>query len=178
MMPSLRPCLLLSCLLLVAAFGVSAPAPALQAAGEPRFEGEHRDWRVFVRGEGSERVCYAVSRPTDSRPGNVDHGEVYFLVSSWASGAAEEQPSFLAGYPLRPQSPPEARVGSSRYAMYVSGQEGFIEQLDDEARLVRAMRRGSTMRIEATSQRGTATAYTFSLLGVTAALEQVERLCA
>ena len=42
---------------------------------------------------------------------------------------------------------------------------------------VRAMRRGSDMRVEATSNRGTATAYTFSLLGVTAALEQVDDLC-
>jgi hypothetical protein len=33
------------------------------------------------------------------------------------------------------------------------------------------------MRVEATSNRGTATAYTFSLLGVTAALEQVDALC-
>ncbi|MEO1038937.1 MAG: hypothetical protein AAFX09_05280 [Pseudomonadota bacterium] len=156
---------------------VTSPAQARQTAEEPRFEGEHRDWRVFVRGEAADRVCYAVSRPTDSRPGSVDHGEVYFLVSSWASGAASEQPSFLAGYALRPESPPEARVGSSRYAMYVSGQEGFIEALSDEARLVRSMRRGSTMRVEATSQRGTATAYTFSLLGVTAALNQAASLC-
>jgi len=33
------------------------------------------------------------------------------------------------------------------------------------------------MRIEATSQRGTATAYLFSLTGVTAALERVDALC-
>ena len=60
---------------------------------------------------------------------------------------------------------------------FVSEQEGFLEETGEESQLVRAMRRGSDMRVEATSNRGTATAYTFSLLGVTAALEQVDDLC-
>ena len=164
----------------LAAALLAAAAPVLaqdNAAATPEFQGEHRDWRVFTRASGEDRVCYALSRPQDSRPGNVDHGDVYFLVSSWASGAAKDQPNFLAGYALRPESPPEVRVGSSRFQMYVSGREGFLEELGDEARLVRAMRRGAEMRVEATSERGTATAYVFSLMGVTAALQQVEDLC-
>lgn len=170
---ALRPAALIAALLAVA-----SPVFAQDNAGDaPEFQGEHRDWRVFTRGSGEERVCYALARPEDSRPGNVDHGDVYFLISTWASGAAEEQPNFLAGYALRPESPPEARVGSTRFQMYVSGREGFLEELGDEARLVRAMRRGADMRVEATSERGTATAYVFSLMGVTAALQQVEDLC-
>ena len=152
--------------------------PALaQGVSEPEFQGAHRDWRVFTRGEGDSQVCYALSRPQEALPSNVDHGDVFFLVASWANGAAEEQPSFLAGYALRPDSPPRVRVGSDRYQMFASDQEGFLEDTSEENQLVRAMRRGSDMRVEATSNRGTATAYTFSLLGVTAALEQVESLC-
>ena len=152
------------------------PAVA-QSASEPEFQGAHRDWRVFTRGEGDSQVCYALSRPQEALPSNVDHGEVFFLVASWQSGAAANQPSFLAGYPLRPDSPPRVRVGSDRFQMFVSEQEGFLEETGEESQLVRAMRRGSDMRVEATSNRGTATAYTFSLLGVTAALEQVDDLC-
>ena len=152
--------------------------PALaQDASEPEFQGAHRDWRVFTRGEGEAKVCYALSRPQEALPSNVDHGDLFFLVASWASGAADNQPSFLAGYPLRPDSPPRVRVGSDRFQMFVSEQEGFLEETGEESQLVRAMRRGSDMRVEATSNRGTATAYTFSLLGVTAALEQVDDLC-
>ena len=160
------------------AFTMTAAAPiAAQETAEPAFQGEHRDWRVFTRGEGEERVCYAMSRPTEALPGNVDHGEVFFLVSSWASGAAQEQPSFLAGYGLRPDSPPRARVDATTVRMFVDQAEGFVEDPDEEDDLIRAMRRGSAMRVEAVSARGTATVYEFSLLGVTAALEQVEALC-
>ncbi len=154
---------------------VLAAAPAF--AQEPRLQGNHRDWRVYTLGEGRERVCYALSRPTDERPGNVAHGDIFFLISSWASGAQREQPTFVADFDLRPSSPPLARVGSTRAPMYVSGREGFVENASDERRLIQAMRRGSTMRVEATSDRGTAVAYTFSLLGVTAALNQVGELC-
>ncbi|XBQ17264.1 MAG: invasion associated locus B family protein [Oceanicaulis sp.] len=161
---------------LAALAALTAPAAAQQGA-EPVFQGAHQDWRVFTRGEGDAKVCYALSRPTESLPASVDHGEVFFLVSSWANGAADEQPSFLAGYPLRNQSPPRARVGSDRFTMFVSEREGFLEEPRDESRLVDAMRRGAVMRVEAVSQRGTATAYQFSLSGVTAALDKVEDLC-
>ncbi|MCH8488569.1 MAG: hypothetical protein LAT81_01400 [Oceanicaulis sp.] len=174
-------------LLSLAAFA-AAPAPAgassvegasveASFSAEPVFRNAHNAWRVFTRGEGNERICYAVSRPTESLPANVAHGEVFFFVSSWASGAAREQPSFLAGYPLRPDSPPRARVGSDRFTMFVSQSEGFVELERDSARLVTAMRQGAVMRVEATSERGTATVYEFSLSGVTAALRQVGELC-
>ncbi|MFT6462772.1 MAG: hypothetical protein ACJA0Y_002281 [Maricaulis maris] len=39
------------------------------------------------------------------------------------------------------------------------------------------MRRGSVMRVTATTLDGVATAYEFSLSGVTAALERAETLC-
>lgn len=157
-------------------FALAALLPAA-AAQAPQFQQQHGDWRVFTRGTGDARVCYATVRPSDSRPGDVAHGDVYFMVASWASRAASEQPSFLAGYDLRPDNPPVARVGSDRAVMYVSEREGFIEEGADERRLIDAMRRGADMRVEATSARGTATAYTFSLAGVTAALRQVGELC-
>ncbi|WP_019960472.1 invasion associated locus B family protein [Woodsholea maritima] len=146
-------------------------------AQEAQFRGDFNDWMVFTRGEGDAMVCYALTRPTDARPGNVEHGDVYFLVSTWKNNSAKEQPNFFAGYTLRPDSPPNVRVGSDRFAMFVSENESFIEEPAQENRLVSAMRRGSDMRVEAVSQRGTATAYTFSLSGVTASLREVERLC-
>lgn len=159
--------------LIAAALLITSPV----AAQAPDFRGQHHDWRVFTRGTGAERICYAVTRPTDSRPGDVAHGEVYFFVSSWASGAAREQPSFIAGYELRPDNPPRASVGNDRVTFFVSEQEGFVEERRDETRLVDAMRRGATMRVEAVSARGTNTAYIFSLSGITAALRQVGELC-
>jgi len=160
--------------ILIALIALTMPTALAQA---PTSRGSFSDWHVFTIESNRGLVCYALSQPIDSAPSSVDHGEIFFIVSSWASGAAEEQPRFAGGYALRPDSPPRVRVGSDRFSMFVADNDGFIEDTDDEAQLVRAMRRGSVMRVEATSQRGTATAYEFSLSGITAALERVDSLC-
>lgn len=156
-----------------AAFGTAVHAQTPDAV----FHGEERDWRVFSRGDGANRICYAQSTPRQSNPENADHGDVFFLVASWANRDADEQPSFLAGRMLQPDSPPEVRVGSDRYRLFVSEREGFVESAEDESALVADMRRGSTMRVEATQADGTLVAYEFSLAGVTAALRRADQLC-
>jgi hypothetical protein len=157
-------------------FSVCPPALAQE---DPEFRGEYGsgEWRVFTRATDEGRVCYALSRPQDSAPRAHEHGNVYFLVSSWQSGSVDDQPSLLVGYEMRPTSPPQIRVGSSSFDLFVDGQEGFLEDLDDEASLVRAMRRGSLMRVTATTNDGVATSYEFSLSGVTAALQRASTLC-
>ena len=152
------------------------PATAT-AQSDPQFRGEYTDWRVFTRETEAGRVCYALVRPSDSAPRSHEHGSVYFIVASWQSGSVEEQPNLLVGYDLRPSSPPRVRIGSSRFSMFVDNREGFMDDLEDEPRLIRSMRRGSSMRVEATSAEGTATSYEFSLRGVTAALQRVDALC-
>jgi len=62
------------------------------------------------------------------------------MVSNWKSGQAQEQPSFMAGYPLKISSPPKAMVGSARTRMYVSQNEAFIQETGDERQLVKRMR--------------------------------------
>lgn len=159
---------------LIFMLGMGAPA---MAQAEPQFRGEYGDWRVFSRQSDDGLVCYALTRPRDSTPLAYAHGNVYFLVSSWQTGSVEEQPSLLVGYDLRPNSPPEIRVGSSRFDLFADGQEAFLDDLNDEPSLIREMRRGSTMRVTGTTGDGIATAYEFSLSGVTAALQRVSSLC-
>jgi len=99
------------------------------------------------------------------------------MVSNWRSGAAKEQPSFLAGYSLKKTRAPEARVGSSKYKMFVAENEGFIESSSDERGLVSKMRAGATMNVKAVSARGTSVNYSFSLKGITAALRKAKASC-
>lgn len=152
-------------------------APGLAQAAEPKLVGTYSDWEVYSKAEGNETICYALAEAKSKAPSNVKHGDIYFMVANWKSGAASEQPSLLTGYSLKVSSPPSARVGSAKYPMYVAQNEGFIMDNSQERKLVKAMRRGSNMRISAVSQRGTATNYEFSLKGVTAALKKAKSVC-
>lgn len=159
----------------ISAFALAATA--LPAMAAPKTVATYKDWVVFSQDLGGDTVCYAVTEPTDKSPRSVNHGDVFFLVASWKSGVAKNQPNFVAGYTLRNAPEPVVRVGADKWDMYVSDQEGFIEKDADEQRLVSAMKRGANMRLTAVSERGTATNYTFSLLGVSAALERAAKEC-
>lgn len=151
--------------------------PAVAVGDDPTLRSRHERWEVYVQELDGDRLCYAITEPSDSAPSNVEHGNVGFLVASWRSGAATEQPMLSVGYPLRLGAPTSARVGSDRFKMFTDGADAFIEADADEPRLVRAMKRGYTLRLETVSQRGTQTTYEFSLRGVTAALRAVDDAC-
>jgi len=147
------------------------------AAADPKAVATYKDWSVFVRDVGGDKICFAATEAKDKSPKSVNHGDVFFLVSSWKSGAATSQPSLMTGYALNTKPEPTLRVGSDKWEMYTSENEAFIESADEEQRLVRAMKRGADMRVSAVSQRGTATNYVMSLRGITAALDRVTREC-
>jgi len=160
---------------------ISAPAlmlstPAL-AQSAPQLAGTHGDWMVYTRGTGANKICYVLSEAAAKSPSKVKHGDIYFMVSNWKNGAASEQPSFLAGYPLKTTRAPKAQVGSTSLTMFAADNEAFISENADEKKLVSKMRAGSTMTVSAVSARGTQTRYTFSLKGVTAALRQAKSAC-
>lgn len=151
--------------------------PGIANAASAKLEGVFTDWSVYSKVEGRERVCYALAKPSSKTPSTVNHGDVYFMVANWKSGAAKEQPSLLTGYALKPGIPPSARVGNAKTPMYAAQNEAFVESGSDEKKLVRAMRKGSAMRVDAMSTRGTQTSYEFSLRGITAALNKAKTVC-
>ena len=164
---------------LFAGFAAALAALASAAAAQTRPEpiATYRDWNVFKLDTGDDVVCFAVSEPKDRAPKNVEHGDIFMIVSTWASGAAVNQPSFKAGFNFRPRSKPVIRVGSDRFEMYPSDNEAFIEESAEERRLINAMKRGADMVVQAVSARGTPVTYEVSLLGVTAALNRVQSEC-
>ena len=146
-------------------------------AAEPQAVASFKDWSVFVREVDGDRICFAATEAKVKQPVQVNHGDVFFLVATWKSGAATSQPSFMAGYNLKDTPAPTVRIGAQRFVMYASENEGFIESSKDEQALIAAMRTGADMRISAVSGRGTATNYTISLQGITAALDKVRDAC-
>lgn len=158
--------------ILSAALAMTA-APAI---ADPQAVARYRDWQVFVEDLGGDRVCIAATQATDLAPRSADHGNVWFYVTSWRSGRARNQPSLRVGYVLREDLPSTARVGRSAWSMFNVGQEAFADD-EDDPQLVRAIERGSELRVEGVSSRGTAVAYHFSLSGSADAIDKARQEC-
>jgi invasion protein IalB len=155
--------------MLVLAIGMTAQA-------SPSVVNQYKDWVVFTEDSGGEKLCYAATKATDMAPKSADHGDVWFYVSNWQSGKARNQPSLKVGYDLRGDLPGKAKIGRSDWSLFGVGREAFAQDGDDTA-LVRQLKRGRELRVEATSNRNTRVTYHFSLSGSSSAIERAASVC-
>lgn len=132
-------------------------------------------WGAYSYQSGKGKVCYALSVPTEKLPATVNHGDNFFLVSQKPGQKTALEPQFMAGYDLKEASKVVVTIGNRSFNMFVNGKTGWIENAAEEPQLIAAMRGGATMTVKAQSKRGTNTSYTYSLSGVTAALNAVQQ---
>jgi invasion protein IalB len=157
-------------------FGSLALSASLAATAAPSVVQTYTDWVVFTENIGGERLCYAATQATDKAPKSADHGDVWFYVSNWQSGKASNQPSLKVGYELRGDLPGKAKIGRADWSLFGIGREAFAQDSDDRA-LVRQLKRGSELRVEATSARNTRVTYHFSLSGSSSAIDRAASAC-
>lgn len=165
---------------LAAGAAVAGLAPAA-AADSPTLLGAFKDWSAYTTGSGKTKTCYALSQPKSMLPKNVNRDPVFFLISDWPARKAKGEPEVVPGYPYKEGSKVTAQVGSDKFTFFTKNEDktgnAWVEAKADEARLVDSMRRGSQMIVTGTSSRGTLTKDTYSLSGVSAALDKIHKAC-
>ncbi len=134
---------------------------------------QHQAWGTYATQQGGGRVCYVLSVPTALEPSTLDHGNIYFFISQKPGQNVSYEPQFIASYNFQDNSKVRVSVGDSAFQMFTRGNLAWLENPAEEPQLVTAMRSGADMRVQAVSGRGNNTSYTFSLRGVTAALESI-----
>lgn len=151
------------------------------AADAPKQLGAFRDWSAYQTETDGHKVCYVLSQPRSALPKDVKRDPIFFLISDWPSRKAKGEPEVVPGYPYKDGSKVTAEIGSDKFTFFTQndGDDGnaWVESLADEARLVEAMRRGAEMTVTGTSSRGTLTKDTYSLSGVSAALDKINKAC-
>lgn len=146
------------------------------AGAAPKAVGKFKSWSVYTDTRDGETVCYAATTATQKSPRSADHGDVWYYVTYWKSGGSPAQPSLKVGYELKPERAPKTMVGRSSWTMFAVGREGFADDADDP-RIIDALRKGSDLKVEAVSARGTSVSYTFSLSGSAAAIDGAGAAC-
>jgi hypothetical protein len=163
---------------LVAAGVVATPAAA---ADSPTLLGAFKDWSAYTTGTGASKTCYILSQPKSMDPKKAARDPVFFLISDWPARKAKAEPEVVPGYKYKDGSKVTAQVGSDKFSFFTKndGDSGnaWVEAKEDESRLVDAMRRGSDMIVTGTSSRGTLTKDTYSLGGISAALDKIHSAC-
>ena len=74
-------------------------------------------------------------------------------------------------------STPSLEVGGASYAMYTQGDGIWIKNVAEEERMVAAMRKAADATVKGVSAKGTETIDTFSLKGLSQALDKIAQDC-
>jgi len=151
--------------------------PMAGLAAEPMPIGKFSDWSAYTFDDEGGKICYIVSEPQKNVGNYTQRGDIYFLVTHRTAGNVFNEVSIITGYTYKERSEPEAIIDQrKKFRFYTDGDAAWVES-GVEADLVKAMRAGNTMMVKGTSSRGTLTTDTYSLSGVSAALNKIDAEC-
>jgi hypothetical protein len=165
-----------------AAAAKSAAKPeATAAAGgaEPTLIGQFGTWGAYTATPNGKKVCFALAKPSSSKtnPPNRPRDPAYAFVSTRPAEKVTNEVSIMIGYALKPGSESSLEVGGASYAMYTQGDGLWIKNAAEEERMVDAMRKAADVTVKGVSAKGTETTDTFSLKGLSQALDKLAQDC-
>lgn len=156
------------------ALALTLASIGVASAQSPTRIQQFKAWGAYSYKQGSGTVCYVLSVPTAKEPSSVDHGDIFFIVSQRPGQNISYEPQAMMGYPLQANSKVNVTIDGKSFVMFTKDRAAWVENAAEEPALVAAMKSGSNMTVKATSGRGTSTSYSYSLSGVSAALQQIE----
>jgi hypothetical protein len=83
----------------------------------------------------------------------------------------------MIGYPFKDGTTATVEVGADTFEFFTKEDGAWLNSAPDEARLVAAMRASGELTVKGMSRRGTLTTDTYSLKGISAALDKLAEGC-
>lgn len=158
--------------------GVSAlMMAAASALAETKLVDSFNDWHFYSHNSSSEHVCFVASTPKSTEPATANQQPTYFYISAWPKDGVRTELSLKFGFPLRKGSQATVTIGNDTFKLFTNEDRGFVNNPIEELKLLEAMKGGSTMVVESVSEQGTVTKHTFSLMGVTKAVQTLTSEC-
>ena len=158
----------------------AAPAkPSASPTSGARLLGQYGEWGAYTASPGGKKVCFAISKPTSAQtiPPNRPRNAVYMFISTRPADKVTNEVSIIVGYPFKPGTEASAMVGSTPFALYTQQDGAWIKNAADEANMVTAMRSGDTAVVKGVSAKGTQSADSYTLKGISQALDRVAQEC-
>ncbi len=154
---------------------------AVAAAGNAEAQqvntlGRFQDWTAYTMTENGAKVCYVASQPKKDEGNYTRRGDIYALITHRPARDQFNVVTIYAGYPYDEDASVEMSVDEKSFQLFTKGETAWATD-DQDPRIVSAMKAGRSMVVKGTSSRGTATRDTYSLLGVTAALNSIDKAC-
>src|SRR5215469_10983094 len=159
----------------------ATPPAAATGGAQPKLLGQYGIWGAYTASPGGKKVCFALAKPSSSEtnPPNRPRNPVYMFISTRPTDKppVTNEVSLVVGYPFKAGTEATAQIGGSSFALYTQQDGAWIKNGTEEAKMVDAMRGGDNAVIKGVSAKGTQSTDSFSLKGVSQALDRVALEC-
>ena len=157
----------------------AAAAAAVAGGVQPKLLGQFGDWGAYAASPGGKKICFVLAKPASSEtnPPGRPRNPSYMFISTRPADKVTNEVSIIIGYPFKPGTDATADVGSTNYALYTQQDGAWIKNATEEAHMVDAMRSGQNAVVKGTSAKGTQSSDTYSLKGLSQALDRTGQEC-
>jgi hypothetical protein len=147
-------------------------------AGKPVQTANYGDWGAYLAQQGAKKkTCYALAQPKDREPTKLKRDPAYIFISSRPAENVHNEISIIMGFSMKDNSEAQADIGGSHFELIAKGSNAWIKNPAEEAQFIEAMKKGSKLVIKAASSKGNTTTDSYSLAGLSQALERVQKDC-
>ena len=161
-----------------AAGGKAAAGAASSArSGKPALVASFGDWGAYTAVTGKSKTCYALAEPKERKPASLKRDKAYIFVSTRTGENVKNEVSIIMGFDVKAGSAPKSEVGTTGFEMIAQKDKLWVRNAAEEGQLLDAMRKGQRLVVKAASARGNPTTDSYSLSGLSQALERVQKEC-
>jgi invasion protein IalB len=162
-----------------AAAAAKPVTPPTMGGVKPTLLGQYGDWGAYTAAPGSKKVCFAIAKPASSvtNPPGRPRNPIFMFISTRPADKVTNEVSIIVGYPFKPGTEASMEIGSTAYALYTQQDGAWVKNATEETQAVDAMRGGQSAVVKGTSAKGTQSSDTFSLKGLSQALDRVAQDC-
>lgn len=167
----------------------SAAKKAADSEGEPKSGkpvqvGSFGDWGAFLAEGGKEggrpgkdKTCYALTTPKERAPAKLKRDPAYVFISNRPGEKVRNEVSVIMGFAMKDGEAAHADISGENFDLVAKGANAWIKNPAEETRFVEALKKGSKLIVKAPSVKGNVTTDTYSLAGISEALDKVHKDC-
>lgn len=153
-----------------------ATAALAQSSDEPKKLGAFKDWQAFTYKAPDSKVCFAFSEPKKSQSTReAKRGPIRFIVTNYPGRKVKGQISTIIGYPFKDGTTVKLTIDDKTFTLFPVGDTAWAEK--DDADIVAAMKDGTSLKVAGISWKGTETTDSYSLAGISAAIDEIDSAC-
>ncbi|MEQ1697378.1 MAG: invasion associated locus B family protein [Hyphomicrobiaceae bacterium] len=136
--------------------------------------GTYSDWTLYSNSDSAGKICFLATTPASTEPANLKRDPALLYISSWPKDGVKSEISIKLGFPAKKSPDPVAAIVGpvpASFKLFPKDDRVYVADSTQELKLLEAMKKGSKLTVQAVSERGTTVTDTYSLNGISAALQ-------